>query len=56
MSIGLAFWIICLVAIVFGVAWWRLPNEPRWPGAFGFVLFVLVLLLGYAVFGTPIHR
>lgn len=57
MSLGLCFWIIMLVWLVFGILM-----------HFGFVtgvisitanailLFILFLLLGWQVFGPPLHR
>ncbi len=51
MQAGLAFWIIALVAIVFGGVGAYRPAEPRWGLASWFVLFVLILLLGWRVFG-----
>jgi hypothetical protein len=56
MTLGLAFWIIMLIWFVFGLAL-----------HFGFVgaayaiggtlmLFILFLLLGWQVFGPPLHR
>ena len=51
MSLGLAFWIIMLLVIIFN---W--PNRnwgPPWAGSL--VLIVLLFLLGWKVFGFPIH-
>lgn len=57
MSLGLVFWIIMLLWLLFGLYW-------RWPftGAAAvaplggdLMLFVLLLLLGWRVFGAPIH-
>ncbi len=49
---GLAFWIIFLIAFVFSV--WI-----GWPWTFGalpiLVLFLLIGLLGWGVFGPPIQ-
>lgn len=52
MSLGLAFYIIMLLWIVFGV-WRDYPNYPL-VGA-NLMLFLLFLLLGWRVFGAPIH-
>jgi hypothetical protein len=55
MSIGLIFWILMLIWLAFSF-WWNWPLQPGntiWPqNAF---LFVLLLLLGWAVFGAPIR-
>lgn len=55
MSLGLVFWILMLVAAVFG-AWsnYPLPGGVRsagWPT----LIFVLLVILGWAVFGPPIR-
>jgi hypothetical protein len=56
MSLGLAFWILMLIWLVFGIGWhfgWFGPLAP-----FGAVLLLFVLfgLLGWQVFGPPLHR
>lgn len=53
MTIGLVFWILMLLWLVFGL-WTRWPLA--FPAAGGdLLLFVLLLLLGWKVFGAPIH-
>jgi hypothetical protein len=56
MSLGLAFYILMLIWLVFGIAW----NYGAVPGAYGpwghsLLLFILLLLLGWQVFGPPLH-
>lgn len=56
MSFGLIFWIIMLLWLVFSVSW----NQGWVPGTYGpwghsLMLFILFLLLGWKVFGAPIH-
>ena len=56
MSIGLAFWILMLIWFVFGL----LVHFSVIAGTYGVVgssllLFVLFLLLGWKVFGPPLH-
>jgi len=56
MSIGLLFWILMLIWLVFGFAWYR--NGAGWAyGWYGntLLLFILFLLLGWKVFGQPLH-
>jgi hypothetical protein len=55
MSKGLAFWIIMLILFVFG-AWtgWSVPMAHYYLGI-SFVIFVLLFLLGWQVFGFPIQ-
>lgn len=56
MTIALAFWIIFLVAAVFGVgaSVWTTAGKD-WRGAMpSLVVLVLIFLLGWAVFGAPI--
>lgn len=55
MSIGLAFYILLLIWAVFGFASWR-----GVVGSYGYVgntllVFILFLLLGWRVFGAPLH-
>jgi len=53
MNLALAFWIVFLVWIVFG-AW---QHGTNWRAqAPNIVLLVLLLLLGWAQFGPPLHR
>ena len=56
MSLGLCYWILLLVAIVFGFA--TRGGYIGEYGALGNSLLVLVLfiLLGWQVFGTPLHK
>lgn len=52
MTLGLAFWILMLLWLAFGL-WQNWGNQ--W-GMGGSVLqFVLFLLLGWKTFGAPIH-
>ena len=55
MQIGLAFWIIMLLWLVF----WGWGNwggaTGYWMHAHGVLLFILLFLLGYHVFGAPLH-
>ena len=51
MSIGLAFWILMLVWLVFGL-WASWPNHMLVGG--NLLMFVLLLLLGWHAFGAPI--
>jgi len=55
MTLGLAFWILMLVWFIFGVvvhAGWAAPYGPI---GNMLLLFILFLLLGWKVFGAPIH-
>lgn len=57
MTIGLIFWIIMVVWLVFN-AWAYWPGAPGGPGpVWGgtILLFVLFLLLGWGVFGAPVR-
>jgi hypothetical protein len=56
MSISLAFWILLLLWLVFGFA----QNWGAIPGPYGLwghsvLLFTLFLLLGWSVYGAPLH-
>ena len=57
MTLGLCFWIIMLIWLVFGI----LVHFAFVAGAYTAIgsmvlLFILFLLLGWQVFGPPIHR
>jgi len=52
MTLGLAFWILMLLWLVFGM-WQSWPNHYVVGG--NLLLFILLLLLGWKVFGAPIH-
>jgi len=52
MTLGLAFWILMLLWLVFGL-WYAYPNHYLIGG--NILLFVLLLLLGWKVFGAPLH-
>jgi len=58
MTIGLAFWILMLLWLVLGL-WWAWPPGPVGHGWFPLgstvLLFILFLLLGWKVFGPPLH-
>lgn len=54
MTIGLAFWVLMLLWLVFGL--WFAPRPYNLPFVGGnLLLFVLLCLLGWHEFGAPIH-
>ncbi len=53
MALGLAFWIIMLIWFVFGIYNNSSALGP-WLGNHG-LIFILFLLLGWKVFGPPLH-
>lgn len=56
MSIGLMFWILMLIWLVFGLVAWNWPNaSPYAPVGNTLLLFILLLLLGWHAFGAPIR-
>lgn len=57
MSIALIFWVIMLISLVFGlVNNWPVAGQRPWPLANSFVIWLLLFLLGRAVFGAAVHR
>jgi O-antigen ligase len=56
MGIGLIFWILMLIWLVFGfwVNWNAGTPNPHLIGG-NVMLFILLLLLGWQAFGAPIH-
>ena len=55
MTFTLLFWILMLFWALFGLAWWRGLVGPYGPHGSGVLLFLLFLLLGWRVFGAPLH-
>lgn len=57
MSFGLVFWILMLICLVFGFySHWPLSQSNSRPFTMNLFLFVLLLLLGWKVFGAPLHQ
>lgn len=54
MAAGIWFWIIYVISLVFGV-WSANDGQPLWWKRAGsvFVVFILLGLLGWTVFGPP---
>lgn len=57
MSMGLAFWVLMLLWLVFGLwsAWPGIAGGQWQPAGGTLLLFILLLLLGWATFGAPIR-
>ena len=53
MSIGLLFWVIMIVWLLFGL--WQSWPTPR-PIGNHIILWLLLALLGWQVFGPALHR
>jgi len=58
MSIGMLYWVIWIVCIIFGgIGVFRGPAEYRWyGGGFSIVLAVLLFLIGWKLFGFVVHE
>ena len=56
MTLGLAFWVIMLVWFVFGLLVHFGMVGGTYAPAGTLLLFVLFLLLGWQVFGAPLHK
>lgn len=56
MSLGLCYWVLMLVWLVFGVwSTWPVNGPNARPLAGTVMLFVLLVLLGWRSFGPPIR-
>ena len=55
MTIGLCFWILMLIWLVFGFATWQGAVGPYGTIGHTLLLFILLLLLGWHAFGPPLH-
>lgn len=57
MTLGLAFWVLWLVWVVFGLlAHFGMVGAPWALGGNTLLLVVLFCLLGWQIFGPPLHR
>lgn len=54
MSIGLLFWVIMIIGFIFGLYTNRTAPVP-WVSN-SLVLWILLALLGWAVFGAAVHK
>lgn len=58
MTLAVLFWVLYIVALIFGVYTGYAPGQPyafkMWGGSL--LVFVLFGILGWAVFGGPVHR
>jgi len=55
MPAALAFWVLMLLWLAFGLFQGFRPNGDRWWAGGSLLLFLLFLLLGWAQFGAPIR-
>lgn len=55
MTFALIFWVLMLLWLVFGLWGWYAPPHPQWYYGHGMFLFILFLLLGWKIFGAPVH-
>ncbi len=55
MTKGLIFWLLMILWFIFGM-WvaWPLGNGPYYPLGGNVLLFVLLALLGWRTFGSPV--
>lgn len=53
-TFGFIFWLLMILWAIYGAFGWWSP-QPNWWYGHGFFLFVLFFLLGWRVFGQPIH-
>ena len=55
MSKGLLFWVIWVLCLLFGVGWNRGLVGPWGPYGFGFIVLILLFLLGWHDFGFVVQ-
>lgn len=57
MGIGLLFWILAILTVIFGLGglWGPEPYRRNAWGGFGLILFILVILIGWHDFGPPLR-
>jgi len=56
MNLGLAYWVLMLVWLAFGLALHLGYVSSVWGGFNIVLLFILFALVGWQVFGPPLHR
>jgi hypothetical protein len=56
MSIGLIFWVLMLIWLVFGVLSRTSPLMASYPWAGDVLIFILLFLLGWHDFGFMVHQ
>ena len=57
MSLGLAYWICMLVWLILGCwSYWPVTGPNLRPLGGTLLLFILLVLLGWQVFGAPLHH
>lgn len=56
MTLGLCFWILMLLWLVFGFAWHAGAMGPYAVWGNSLLLFLLLALLGWQVFGSALHK
>ena len=54
MSIGFIFWLLMLLCLLFGAYTHRTSINMPWVWGGNFIIWVLIFLLGWRVFGWPI--
>lgn len=58
MPIGMWYWILMLIWLLWGgyTTWPRGDNRVFWPFGGSLLLFILLALLGWRVFGSPFGK
>jgi hypothetical protein len=59
MTLPFAYWAMMILWLIFGLwSFWPLTSDPakRTAAASELFLFLLLCILGYAVFGAPVHK
>ena len=54
MGVGIWFWVIYVICVILGI-WLQYPFADRRVFGTNLVVWVLIGLLGWGVFGPPIH-
>jgi len=57
MNLSLLFWVIYIISLIFGV-WTNWPPEANKakPLGLSLIIFILIGLLGWQVFGPAVHK
>jgi hypothetical protein len=56
MTMGVLFWVIMLIWLIFGIfTYWPAAGGPPYPLGGHIILWILLALLGWKVFGPALH-
>lgn len=55
MPMGILFWVLMILWALSCFGWYWYPADRRYGGGFAFLLFIVIALLGWRVFGAVLQ-